>query len=150
MTTKIPTKFDLEDMLRITARLNEIMEFEVSELKQMRVKNLKTDADEKLKLITLLEAYKKIIRERPSVLETLTEEQMKDFRYQVVKFGALLNEDRKQLIRVKNASHRVMDLIRNAVKEKTKQISSYNRTGKVMGTYNKPLYTPAIALNEHI
>lgn len=144
-------RFNLQDFISTTDRLSEILENEIESLKKLRVRDLKPVEGEKYFLTEKLETYKKLLEKKPQIVHSLSKEERDELRIKALKFGSLVNEDRKQILRSKLATEMLMDTIKSAVQDNTAKSMGYNRMGihndaKTSGTP----YSSSVAINETI
>lgn len=144
------THFDIEDMIRVTKRLSELLSDDLSHLKTMRIGKLDDTHQEKLQLASLLEGYKNALKADPSLLKTLSQEALVEARNEAKVFEERLGQSQQQLYKAQVAHQSVLELIRSVVREHAAPVRGYQPNGNFPSHAQNHVYTPPINLDERI
>tara|TARA_B100001564_G_C20638003_1_gene670660 strand:+ start:467 stop:916 length:450 start_codon:yes stop_codon:yes gene_type:complete len=139
---------DLNDMMRTTHRLNEIMEFEISALKETKLANLKTYHEERLALIDKLEDYKSKLRRHPEVMKSFSKQTIETVRGQAKKMQVLADEGSMQLQKGRRIHAIIMDAVKYALNKHVSMSTGYNKHGHFDEGVKQESYIPPVSINE--
>lgn len=139
MNTQTNT-INFADVITIIKRLTQLLEQEVQMIKEMKLSQIHTLQDEKIKLLTLMENFKEVICESPELLESI-DSVTKDKLIEANKdFEDLVNEDGEQLIKARKVHGIIMESIRKVLDDQRKQSMGYNGQG-IVGEHKKKILT---------
>jgi len=142
---KIPT-LKIQDVITLTARLAQLLAEEVDLLGDMKVSKIEALQQEKLFLVSALEAQRKLVDKHPHLLETIPSQDKKDLQEVVDVFNEILEENHRKLLMAKEVNHKIVEAITAVVKENT-QSRAYGAKGV---TTNIPYETLSVTLNKTI
>lgn len=145
-TTASTPKLRIQDVITLTARLAQLLAEEVDLLGGMKVSQIEALQQEKLFLVSALEAQRKLVDRNPSLLETIPSQDKKDLEEVVEVFNNILEENHRKLLMAREVNHKIVEAITAVVKENS-QTKAYGLTGM---TNNKPYETLSVTLNKTI
>lgn len=130
MTTQT-IEIDFQQFLETLQRLTAILSTEIQMIKEMKISDLDTLQEEKLKLLTIIENFKGIINENPDILGGINKETRAELQKANDKFEELIEEDGKQLIKAKKIHGIVMESIRKVLEDNRKKTMVYDGKGAI-------------------
>ena len=139
-------KLNIQDVITLTARLAQLLAEEVDLLGDMKVHQIEALQQEKLFLVSALEAQRKLVDKHPHLVETIPSQDKKDLEEVVEVFNNILEENHRKLLMAKEVNHKIVEAITAVVKENT-QSRSYGAKGV---TTNIPYETLSVTLNKTI
>lgn len=139
-------KLKIQDVITLTARLAQLLAEEVDLLSAMKVKQIEALQQEKLFLVSALEAQRKLVDRHPALLETIPSQDKQDLQEVVEVFNNILEENHRKLLMAKEVNHKIVEAITAVVKENT-QSRAYGKKGV---TSNIPFETLSVTLNKTI
>ena len=119
----------LSEISDVASRLGQVLAEETHLLSTMDVKGVAKLQDEKNKLIAALELQKKILKMDPSIKKGFSKDEMEEFRNISHMFDSVLADNYRQLLRVKLVNQKVVNVIAQAVMEKTPSAVGYGKNG---------------------
>jgi len=149
MNTQTST-INFDDVIIVIKRLTELLNQEIQMIKEMKLAQIHTLQDEKIKLLTLMENFKEVISESPEILDSI-DKSTKDKLIAVNEnFENLVNEDGEQLIKARKVHGIIMESIRKVLDDQRKQTMGYNGQGVVGGDKKKILTSMPFSINSSI
>ena len=145
-TPKKEPQLKVQNIITLTARLAQILAEEVDLLSAMKVANIKKLQEEKLFLVSALEAQRKLIDKHPHLMETIPSQDKNDLKEVVEVFNNVLAENHRKLLVAKEVNHRVVQAITDVVMKNTRRMA-YNGKG---ATGAAPFEILSVTLNERI
>lgn len=136
----------IQDVITITARLAQLLAEEVDLLADMKVAKIEALQQEKLFLVSALEAQRKLVDKHPSLLETIPSQDKKDLEEVVDLFKDILSENHRKLLMAKEVNHKIVEAVTAVVKESA-QSRTYGANGL---TGSAPYETLSVTLNKTI
>ena len=121
-------KIDVEAIISLTARLSHVLAQEVDMLGEMKVQDIATLQNEKLRLLDALEAHKKYIDRNPDLKKNLTDNECLELAQIVEIFQNIMQENHRQLLVAKEINSKVMSAITDAVNDASSN-GTYNKRG---------------------
>ena len=140
------TSVNIHDVIKLTARLAELLAEEVDLLSDMKVAKIESLQQEKMFLANALDAQRKLVDQHPTALETIPSQDKRDLEEVVEVFNAILEENHRKILMAKEVNNKIVQAITAVVKENTKR-RTYNVKG-VTGT--NPYDTLSVTLNKKI
>lgn len=114
-----PIKIDMQSIITVTARLAQLLAEEVDLLSDMKVSKIEALQQEKLFLVSALEAQRKLVDKHPYVIDTIPSQDKKDLQEVVDIFNTILEENHRKLLLAKEVNHKIVQAITQVVKEST-------------------------------
>ncbi|NBO19267.1 MAG: hypothetical protein EBV03_08605 [Proteobacteria bacterium] len=145
-TTPKEPSLKIQDVITITARLAQLLAEEVDLLTDMKVAKIEALQQEKLFLVSALEAQRKLVDKHPALLETIPSQDKKDLEDVVDLFKDILAENHRKLLLAKEVNHKIVEAVTAVVKEST-QSRVYSANGITGAT---PYETLSVTLNKTI
>lgn len=108
---------NMPDMIAMTARLAQVLAQEVDLLETMKISDIEGLQKEKLVLTSALEKQRKLIEADPSILYTLTPDELEDFQSVASIFNTILEENHRQLLIAKEVNQKIVEAISEVVAE---------------------------------
>lgn len=139
-------KLKIQDVITLTARLAQLLAEEVDLLSDMKVSKIEALQQEKLFLVSALEAQRKLVDKNPHLLETIPSQDKKDLEEVVDVFRDILAENHRKLLLAKEVNHKIVEAITAVVKESS-QSRVYDGKGV---TGNAAFETLSVTLNKTI
>lgn len=139
-------KLKIQDVITLTARLAQLLAEEVDLLGDLKVHQIEKLQQEKLFLVSALEAQRKLVDKNPYLLETIPSQDKKDLEEVVEVFNNILAENHRRLLMAKEVNHKIVEAITAVVKENS-QSKAYGAKG---ATSNIPYETLSVTLNKTI
>ena len=124
-------KIDFSDIISVIKRLTDILSSEVKMIKEMKLSQIHTLQEEKIKLLSIVENFKETITENPDILTTIDPNTKTELKRVNDKFEKLVDEDGKQLIKAKKVHQIVMEAIKKVLDNKQKESMGYNQEGVI-------------------
>jgi flagellar biosynthesis/type III secretory pathway chaperone len=118
-TPTLPPTVKVQDVITLTARLAQLLAEEVDLLSEMKVSKIEALQQEKLFLVSALDAQRKLIDRHPHLLDTIPSQDKKDLQEVVEVFNTILEENHRKLLLAKEVNHRIVQAITAVVKEST-------------------------------
>lgn len=143
-------KFNPNDMLNATRRLSEIMISEVNMLENMQLSDLHTTYNEKMKLTSILESYKKILIENPGIMKSFSSDVVAELRTQSFMFDRILEEEEKQLKKTRRVHQILMQAIKETVNKNLMKSGGYTKNGSLDNRRISESKTPPITLDKNV
>lgn len=136
----------VQDIITLTARLAQLLAEEVDLLGEMKVSKIEALQQEKLFLVSALDAQRKLIEKNPQLTETIPSQDKSDLQEVVNVFNDILEENHRKLLMAKEVNHKIVQAITQVVKENTAS-RSYDDKG-----YNgtAPFETLSVTLNKTV
>lgn len=121
----------VKDVIALTARLAQLLAEEVDLLSEMKVSKIEALQQEKLFLVSALDAQRKLIDQNPHVLETIPSQDKSDLEDVVEVFKEILAENHRKLLLAKKVNGQIVEAVTSVVKEssKSKTYGSRGQTG---------------------
>jgi flagellar biosynthesis/type III secretory pathway chaperone len=138
--------FKIQDVITVAARLAQLLAEEVDLLTEMKVNRIEVLQKEKIFLTNALEAQRKMIEKNPLLLETIPSQDKSDMKEIAEVFQNILEENHRKLLIAKEVNHKVVQAIRDVVREST-QSRTYNMNG---GSGVAAFNTLSVTLNKTI
>lgn len=139
-------RLKIQDVITLTARLAQLLAEEVDLLGDMKVSQIEALQQEKLFLVSALEAQRKLVDRHPHLLETIPSQDKKDLEEVVEVFNNILEENHRKLLMAKEVNHKIVEAITAVVKE-----NSQSHVYGMKGTANNvPFETLSVTLNKTI
>lgn len=123
----------VSELVAVTARLTEVLREESKQLKTMRIRAVGEMQDEKSKLISWLEAQKKIIALTPGMKDRLSEEDRAQMAKVAEEFARAVEENYHQASIARAVNQRVVQAINDAA-QSSEHVNTYNAYGTTRGT----------------
>ncbi len=139
-------KLKIQDVITLTARLAQLLAEEVDLLGDMKVHQIEALQQEKLFLVSALEAQRKLVDKNPYLIESIPSQDKKDLEEVVEVFNNILEENHRKLLMAKEVNHKIVEAITAVVKENT-QTRAYGSKGV---TNKIPYETLSVTLNKTI
>lgn len=143
--TKQPT-IKMQDVVTLTARLAQLLAEEVDLLAEMKVSKIEALQQEKLFLISALDAQRKLLDKHPSLRETIPSQDKRDLQEVVDVFNNILEENHRKLLLAKEVNHKIVQAITEVVKQSTLN-KAYDGKGY---TGAAPYETLSVTLNKQV
>lgn len=141
-----PPALQVKDVITVTARLAQLLAEEVDLLNEMQVSKIEALQNEKLYLVNILDAQRKLIDKHPHLLETIPSQDKSDLKEVVDVFSDILEENHRKLLLAKEINHKIVQAITSVVKE-----NSLSKVYDDKGTSNvAPFTTLSVTLNEQV
>jgi len=118
----------VKDVITLTARLAQLLAEEVDLLSEMKVAKIEALQQEKLFLVSALDAQRRLIDKHPHLVETIPSQDKKDLQEVVSVFNDILEENHRKLLLAKQVNHKIVEAITHVVKENTAN-KSYDGKG---------------------
>ncbi len=122
-----------EDIISVTKRLSEIIRQEIAMIEGMKLAQLHTIYDEKIKLCSVLEGYKDVLANNPHIIKSMSRQTLDEMRKAVAGFEALL-----------------MEALKTALNNRVMASAGYNRSGAVDYGKKKMFQLPPVSISESI
>lgn len=116
------------EVVAVTARLTELLREESKELKAMRIRAVGALQDEKNKLISWLEAQKKMIMLNPQMKDHLSDAERANMSNVAEDFARAAEENYHQASIARAVNQRVVQAITDSVRERD-HVNTYNALG---------------------
>ncbi len=139
-------KIRMQDVVTITARLAQILAEEVDLLNNMRVSKIADLQNEKLFLISALEAQRKLLDKHPQISESIPSQDRKDLEEVVSVFNDILEENHHKLLLAKKVNQEIVKAITSVVQDNNRR-ASYSMRGT---SDTAPFQTLSVTLNKTI
>ena len=123
----------VNELVAVTARLTEVLREESKQLKAMRIRAVGEIQEEKHKLISWLEAQKKIIALNPSMKDQLSDEERAAMAQVAEVFAQAVEENYHQASIARAVNQRVVQAINDSVRDRD-HVNTYNAYGTTRGT----------------
>lgn len=136
----------IHDVIALTARLAQLLAEEVDLLSEMKVAKIEALQEEKLFLVSALDAHRKLAEKNPHLIETIPSQDKEDLEKMVDLFKDILEENHRKLSVAKQVNHKIVEAVTAVVKEST-QSRTYGRGG-ISGS--APFETLSVTLNKTI
>ena len=146
-TTMMPNSMNIQEVIALTSRLAQLLSEESELLGTMKVSKIEELQKEKVFLMNMLDAQRKLIDQHPNTLDTIPSRDKKDLEEVAEVFNHILAENHRKLLLAREVNRKIVKAISDAVKQKTSK-RVYNRKGIAGGinTYE----TLPVTLNKHI
>jgi flagellar biosynthesis/type III secretory pathway chaperone len=144
--TEVKREIDVKAIITVTARLAQLLAEEVDLLADMKVSKIEELQQEKLFLVSALDAQRRMIDKHPYVVETIPSQDRKDLQEVVSVFSNILEENHRKLLLAKEINHKIVQAITSVVKDST-QSKVYDGQGT---TGLAPFETLSVTLNQTI
>lgn len=128
----------VDELLRTTQRLTDIMTEESELLKAMRVSELPRLQEEKLRLAGVLELYQEQLARDPGFVKQASDQTREDLLFMTDDLAFVVEENFRQVSAVKAVNARVMQAIMEVVSEQHRP-STYSRYGTAAVGNDLPL-----------
>ena len=139
-------RIKIQDIITLTARLAQLLAEEVDLLTDMKVHKIEALQQEKLFLVSALDAQRKMVDKHPHLLETIPSQDKHDLQEVVNVFNDILEENHRKLLLAKEINHRIVKAITAVVKQ-----NSLSRVYDGKGvTGCAPYDTLSVTLNKKI
>lgn len=122
---------DVEDIISMTKRLNQLLAMETDYLRAQRTDKVKELQDEKMKLITGLEIQKTIIKHNPLVAHGFPLEKKLELKDISKQFEETLTENYHELMKLREVNRTIMSYIAAAVKDQLATRNGYGHKGSM-------------------
>ncbi len=109
----------IKDVMTLTARLAQLLAQEVDLLAEMKMSKIEALQQEKLFLISALDAQRKLVAKNPHGMETIPSQDKKDLQEVVDVFNEILEENHRKLLIAKEVNHKIVQAITDVVKDHT-------------------------------
>ena len=136
----------MQDIVTLTARLAQILAEEVDHLNTMHVSKIAELQNEKLFIISALEAQRKLLDKHPHMSETIPSQDKKDLEEVVSVFKDILEENHHKLLLAKKVNHEIVKAITSVVNDSTKR-AAYSMRGT---SDSAPFQTLSVTLDKRI
>ena len=136
----------MKDVVTLTVRLSQLLAEEVDYLDAMQVPKIEPLQQEKLFLISALDAQRKLLDKHPGLVDTIPSQDRKDLQDVVNVFEDILAENHRKLLLAKEINHKIVQAITDVVKENTLR-KAYNEKGFSGAA---PFETLSVTLNQTI
>jgi len=146
-TTMMPSSMNIQEVIALTSRLAQLLSEESELLGAMKVAKIEELQKEKVFLIGMLDAQRKLVGQHPQTLEMIPSRDKKDLEEVAEVFNHILEENHRKLLLAREVNRKIVKAISDAVKQKTSK-RVYNRKG-ITGGIN-PYETLPVTLNKHI
>lgn len=143
---KKPVMIDAKDISLMTARLAQILAEEVDLLKEAKVRDIEKLQQEKIFLIDALETQKKLIQQRPELVDTIPSRDKHDLQKVADLFEDILKENHMRLRMAKEVNEQIVAAITESVSERSRT-PYYGRNGM---TGTAVFERNSVSLNEKI
>lgn len=120
--------FRMQDVVTVAARLAQVLAEEVDLLNEMKISKIEALQQEKIFLTNALEAQRRLIDQHPYLRETIPSQDKSDMEEIAVVFQNILEENHRKLLVAKEVNVKVVEAIRDVVRETT-QSRTYNGNG---------------------
>lgn len=130
----------------MTARLAQILAEEVDLLQAMNVSKIGDLQEEKLYLVSALEARKKLIQKNPHLIKNITSGQREELRKVYGVFDRVMQENYRKLQLAKQVNQKIIDIIRQVARDATMS-GVYNGFGQAYAFAHNTL---SLTLNKRI
>lgn len=121
---------DIDDMMKATARLTELLTLEVDLLKEMRLTKLHHLNEEKMQLVQKLEGYRATLKANPEALAHYGNKHKDKAKALATNLEKVVSEDEHHLKRAKRVHAIVIKAIKEAMRKNTSDVTSYNKQGE--------------------
>lgn len=146
----MPTKLDIPHMLDTTRRLTEVMGEEVELLKRMRLTEIPSLHDEKMRLTSILEVYKKMLIDNPDALKASGQRNVDLMRQRAEALERVTQEDEHYLMRARRVHKIIIGAITTAIEKGMSANAGYTREGRLDGGVGRKGAMPAISVSKNI
>jgi hypothetical protein len=136
----------IQDVVTLTARLAQILAEEVDLLNSMHVSKIADLQKEKLFIISVLEAQRKLLDKHPQISESIPSQDKKDLEEVVSVFNDILEENHHKLLLAKKVNHEIVKAITSVVNDNTRR-ASYSMRGMSEAA---PFQTLSVTLDKTI
>ncbi len=113
----VEPNFSAHGLIQVTLRLAQILAQEVDLLDAMQVKEIAALQEEKLQLLGMLEAQKKVLQRKPELLDHLEEDERTELRQVVKLFEDIMQENHRRLRVARDVNEAIVGAIREAITE---------------------------------
>lgn len=124
----ISDTIQIKEIIAVTARLKQVLKQESEFLRQMQIRKAGTLQDEKNKLISWLEAQKKIIALNPQMKHGMHEDDHQAMSDLVDDFSKVVEENYHQASIAKAVNERVVQAVTDAMQARA-NVNIYNANG---------------------
>ena len=122
-------------VIKIASRLIEVMNSEISTLRDMRVKELDTLQEEKNSLVLAYENAVGALQSEPEIFVAVNEAMKQEFAEVVSSFNNVLADNERALHAAQVAHDRLFKAIIRAVEEKRAPVKTYTANGAINNPY---------------
>lgn len=137
-------ELDARATITVTARLAQLMAEEVDLLSEMKISSIEALQKEKLFLIAALDAQRRLISQKPELVDTIPSQDKRDLQEVVEVFNNVLEENHRKLLLAREVNQRIVQAITSVVKDSTRR-AGYDGTGMAGSA---PFETLSVTLNQ--
>ncbi|MCE3233071.1 MAG: hypothetical protein K0R98_1328 [Rickettsiaceae bacterium] len=147
MTTQI-AELNPIDMLNVTKRLCVILKEEIELIKEMKLGQLNQFNEEKLKLTSIMESYKEVLKNNPAIVRSIPKDILDEMRQVNREFEETIAQDGKQIIKAKKVHSIIMDAIKTVLENRSKRNAVYNQHGLLDAGKKKMNFLQPVSISE--
>jgi hypothetical protein len=146
--TEVP-EFNITDMMHVTKRLHTILKEESALINEMKLGQLQQFHEEKVKLTSVMEGYKDILKHNPAIIRSIPKPTMDEIRKINEDFEETLNNEyQKQFMKAQKVHTIIMDALKKVLEDHSNKNSGYNKHGLIDQGKKKILLTPPVSISE--
>jgi hypothetical protein len=146
--TEIP-ELNITDMMNVIKRLCVILKEEIAFIKEMKLGELHKFHEEKIKLTSVMEGYKDILKNNPTIVRSIPKATLDKIKKVNDEFEEMLsNEYEEQLLKAQKVHSIIMDALKKVLDDHGKKSSGYNKHGMIEQGKKKMLLTPPVSISE--
>lgn len=148
-TSSIPEgtpSISIDQIIGLTSDLANVLAQETLLLRQMKITEVNTLQERKLRLVHKLETLKKLIKQFPQLLENASPKELATLNQVNATFKQTIDENYVEVWKAQEINRQVMDYFMAAAKDHMRHQSQYNNQGDF--AYGTQRELPPVTLNE--